>query len=237
MAVARATADTLATLATRVAREVGDSGNTEFTLVSDVYPAINDMLIEMGNHLALRHTGEAMLYVDFTYSSTGDPPVPVDLPAGILDAQVFRMQDYTRTTAPQEIPYVSPLEMADYGNAEIVSSTRGRLRYTLFGPTTDHNTHRVLLTPRPQGSVEVRVHYVATPFIFNPILTTDTHPLSADWRETIWLGASIKLLRRDGEATMEQIRQFEGRLWPQFVRHSNRQRGPQRVRRRRRGIS
>lgn len=233
MALELATAQTLAALAVKVQREVGDTGADRFTLADDIYDAVNDQLIVMANQMQLQHAGEALVYTSLTYS--GDDPV--NLPSAIGPEAVYRVQDYTNEDAPIELPYVPPNVLEDYAVHERTGDLSVK-RYTLLGPATgsDGTTYRIQLGPRPEGARTLRIHYATTPWIFDSATASDTHPLSPRWRELIWLGASRKLLRRDEEWTITQEQQYQ-ELWAQFAMASNRARGPQRIPRKRRGVS
>lgn len=230
MAVSRKTAEALSAIRTRVKDELGDTDTVDPRWADPkVNSAINNMLVEMGNEMALRSPGEALLRVSLEYSGTS----PVDLPAAVGAEAIYRVDDITDNNAPVQVEYASPLELDEF-DPGIVSGIRGRFRYTLLGPSTDADTYRILLYPKNQTNRTLRIHYIATPYTMGA--DTDTSPLSPRWVELLCLGAALKLLRRDDEATMQQQMAYIS-LWNQFKQFSRRQRGPQRIRRRRKGVS
>jgi len=230
---------TLADLAGSIQRELGDTIEGRFTLTGDVYPAINGMLVQMGRYLRVRNSGESALITTMTYTGPG----PADLPAAVGNDHVYRVQEYSNSNFPFEIPFSPLQEFIDHDTSQMFTDINGRTlgayKYTLLGPTTDQNTHRIQLSPRPTGSITLRIMHGASPFIFSdsPSFTTsDTAPLDGEWRELIELGAIRKLARRDDELTLGQEQQYQ-ELWREFLLYSSRQRGTQMVRRRRKGIS
>lgn len=234
MAAARKAVENLSALRARVLREVGDpdgdrwtAGNTDYTSVDE---AINNQLVEMGNHMANDFPGEALLRTSVTYDESS---APVALPSSIGADSVYKVEDVSATNLPINIDYVSPLAVEDYNPGEVFGSVY-QFRYTLLGPSgTDVDAYRIQLYPKATGTVTLRISHIASPFTISA--GSDDAPLSPRWTELIALGAAMKLLRRDGEATDMQLMAYQN-LWAGFVTQSRRQRGPKRIRRRRRGM-
>ena len=234
MTVARKTAEDLTALRARVLREVGDPdgdrwtvGNTDYSSVDE---AINNQLVEMANHMATEFPGEALLRTSFTYTESS---APVALPSAIGANAIYKVEDVSASALPINIDYISPLAVEDYDPGEVFGSFY-KYRYTLFGPSgTDVDEYRIQLYPKVSGSMTLRVSHIATPFVLQ--VAADDAPMSPRWTELVGLGAALKLLRRDGEATDMQLMAYQN-LWMGFVTQSQRQRGPKRIRRRRRGM-
>jgi len=233
MAAERKGAETLTELRSRVLREVGDPDGDRWnadTLYTDVDEAINDQLVEMANQMVADFPGEALLRTTFSYAEAN---APVELPAAVGAEAVYKVEDVSSINLPINIEYVSPLAVEDFNPGEVFGSYY-KFRYTLLGPSgTDVDAHRIQLFPKASGTMTLRVSYIESPFIIS--VTTDEAPMSPRWTELIALGAALKLLRRDAEATDIQLMAHQ-RLWGAFVTQSQRQRGPKRIRRRRRGM-
>ena len=233
MTVARRAAETLALIRTRVRDETGDTDTADPRYTdANIDRAVSDQLAEMANELAIKYPGEALLRVNLNYPGTN----PVDLPAAVEAESIYRVDDVTNSQLAIQIEYVSPLE-GDEWDPGYVPAGRRRFRYTLLGPTTDHRTYRIQLYPAPgsYGARTLRISYIASPYVFDGT-AGDTQPFSPRWAELIGVGAAIRLMSRDEEATTQQMMRHMT-LWQQFTSLSRRQRGPQRIRRRRRGIS
>jgi len=235
MALLRKAAETLTLIRGRVLREVGDPDGDRWNADSnytDIDEAVNNQLIEMGNFMAKDFPGEALLRATMTYDESS---APVSLPSAVGSEAVYKVEDISTTNLPIALEYVSPLELEDYDPGEVFGSYY-RFRYSLFGPSgTDASAHRIQLYPKANTSLSLRVSYIATPFVFDATVPGDNAPLSPRWIELISLGAALKLLRRDEEATQQQYLAY-AKLNKEFVEFSQRQRGPKRVRRRRRGM-
>tara|TARA_Y100001963_G_C6790625_1_gene455211 strand:- start:5612 stop:6316 length:705 start_codon:yes stop_codon:yes gene_type:complete len=231
--VARKSKETLTQIRARVLREVGDPDGDRWNSDSnytDVDEAVNNQLMEMGTHMAADFPGEALLRTTITYNESS---APVSLGSTIESEAVYKVEDISTENLPIVLEYISPLELEDYDPGEVFGSYY-RFRYSLFGPSgTDPHAHRIQLYPKANTSLSLRVSYIGKPFIMGS--ASDHSPLSPRWVELVSLGAAIKLLRRDEEATQQQYIAY-GKLWEQFTQFSQRQRGPKRVRRRRRGM-
>lgn len=235
MTVSRQAANTLTQLRARVLRETGDPDGDRWapdSSYTDVDEAINNQLVEMGNLMATDFPGEALVRTTMTYTESS---APAELPAAVGAEAIYKVEDVSTANLPVVIDYLSPLELEDYDPGEVFG-TYYRHRYSLFGPSGDdkHLTYRIQLYPKATGSMTLRISYIDTPYVFGST-TSDTSPLSPRWVELVSLGAALKLLRRDEEATQLQLVSY-GRLMNNFTEFSRRQRGPKRVRRRRRGM-
>lgn len=237
MSVSRKTAETLTQLRSRVLREVGDpdgdrwtAGNTDYT---DVDEAINNQLVEMSNYMVADFPNEALIRTNVTYT---EDSAPVTLPSTIGADAIYKVEDITSVNLPINIDYVSPLAAEDYNPGEVFGSFY-RFRYTLFGPSSgaDVDGYRLQLYPKASGTLTLRISHVAQPFVLDAAAPSEQAPLSPRWTELIGLGAALKLLRRDGEATDMQMMAYQN-LWTGFLTQSRRQQGPKRIRRRRRGM-
>ena len=235
MTVSRKTAENLTALRSRVLREVGDpdgdrwtAGNTDYT---DVDESINNQLIEMATHMSGYFPGEALVRENLSYDEAS---APMALPSAVGASAIYKVEDVSAANLPINIGYVSPLAAEDFDPGEVFGSYY-KYRYTLFGPSGDdnHQTYRIQLFPKASGSMTLRISYIATPYTI--AAAGDTAPMSPRWTELTALGAALKLLRRDGEATDAQLMSYAN-LWGLFVNQSQRQRGPKRIRRRRRGM-
>lgn len=201
---------------------------------NDVIEAINDALINLGNIMALNHSGEALTYTDTTY--TGDGITPSDLPglpATLFANQIFGIMSMVEPTYPVVVTYVSPREFLEKVKGSGASPTAGKKFYTLMGSAL--NTASVgggiLMGPSATGT-PIRIWYVQTPFIAYDTgsgVLTDQILLSSRWREIIALKAALILMSRNGEFNQ----QLELRLADEmrlFTAWSNRQHGPKRIR-------
>lgn len=233
--LSRKTAESLTQLRSRVLREAGDPDGDRWNADStntDVDEAINNQIIEMANHMAADFPGEALLRASMSYT---DATQPADLPASVGSEAIYKVEDITTDSLPVALEYISPLELEDYSPGEVFGSYY-RFRYSLFGPSGnpgDPHAHRIQLYPKSSTARTLRISYIATPYVLGA--AADLSPLSPRWVELASLGAALKLLRRDDEATQQQYLQYE-KLWQGFSTFSQRQRGPKRVRRKRRGM-
>ena len=223
MAQARIATTTGTALLTRIQAECGDPDVTRFS-ATEYLQALNDALVELGNIMAIAHTGEALLSTTLSYSGS----TPNALPSGVNAEGIVRVDDSTESTRSVALKYLSPQEFEDYDSTGITYGTaRG---YTLMGETSA-GSYRIWVLPRPGTTRTLTIYYIATPWILGAV--GDNHPLSPRWQELLVLKAALKLLRRDAEATETQLID-EARLMGQFVALSNRQRDRSRVPQRRR---
>lgn len=236
MTVARAKIQTVANLITDVRREVGDpatdrSGNTiaaaQLRFSGDeVQTACVYAISELGIEMQVRHSGEALLSTDFTYTANADS-VAIPVCVGTAD-RIFKVEDIANTDFPVTVQYVTPLEIEDYRSQ---SGFWRAIRYTLHSKgSKDH----IAIRPENGSDRSYRIWYVAPPLV--PDATTDGVGLSTTWRELLVLLAASKLMRRDDEMTAAQAADLS-RLYTQFKALSNRQKGPQTIRRKRYGRS
>jgi hypothetical protein len=206
-------------------------GQPRFT-DSDVDQAINDVLIEMQLHMTGQRPGESLKSVDITYS--GDS---TDLPSAIGYESVYRVESLADTNFPVGIPYATPQEMTNHPGDGAFQL--GRRVYTLIASDTAPGFQAIQVRPKQDSGLTIRVWYIATPLVFSAedgSLTSDAHPLSPRWREYIELSVAIRLLRRDNEVSEQQAGDW-ARLHQLFLAFSNRNRGRERIPRRRKGIS
>ncbi|MAH48753.1 hypothetical protein CMI37_23200 [Candidatus Pacearchaeota archaeon] len=229
MAATRKTAETLANIRYRVQRDTGDLDGERWS-TENMDEAINNQLIEMGTELAINYPGDALLTEDLAYSTTTQP---VDLPDVVGVEGIYRVDDISTSSAPFQLSYVSPLELDEFDTTTVLNDFT-RHKYTLYGPSTDAQSPRIQLLPKPASATTLRIYYIATPY--HMTAAGDTSPLSPRWVEVVSLGAALKLLRRDEEATSQQMMSY-GRLWMQFQQFNRRQKGPRTIRRRRKGVS
>ena len=229
MAVTRKTSETLNNIRYRVQRDTGDIDGERWS-TENMDEAINNQLLEMGTEIAITYPGDALVTAELSYTSSTDP---VDLPDAVGVEGVYRVDDITTSTTPLQLSYVSPLELDELESTTAIDN-HSRRKYTLFGPTTDAQSPRIQLLPKPSGTTTLKIYYIATPYHMGS--AGDSSPLSPRWVELVSLGAAIKLLRRDEEATSQQMMSY-GRLWMQFQQFNRRQKGPRKIRRRRKGIS
>jgi len=225
MAATRKTSETLNNIRYRVQRDTGDLDGERWSN-ENIDEAINNQLIEMGTELAINYPGDALLTEDLTYSTTTQP---VDLPDEVGVEGIYRVDDTSTSSAPFQLSYVSPLELDETALNDFT-----RRKYTLYGPSTDAQSPRIQLLPKPTSATTLKIYYIAAPYYMTD--ANDTSPLSPRWVEIVSLGAAIKLLRRDEEATTQQL-MSHGRLWMQFQQFNRRQKGPRTIRRRRKGVS
>lgn len=234
MTVSRQTAQTVTTLRTLIARETGDlasDGTAQHVRwpTGEVDQALNYQLLEMGNDMAGAHPGDALLNQNLSYSGS----TPVDLPSSVVAETIYRVDDITAANIPVQLQYVSPLELDDYNPGETFGGAY-RYKYTLLGASTNATTYRIQVFPIPTGTLTLRIWYVAPPYV--PGAAADSVPLSPKWLEFVALGSALRLLSRDDEATLQQLGRYE-RLRKQWQESNRRQRGPQRIRKARRGVS
>lgn len=229
MAAVRKTSETLNNIRYRVQRDTGDLDGERWS-IENMDEAINNQLLEMGTEIALSYPGDALVTAELAYSSSTDP---VDLPDVVGVEGVYRVDDITTPATPVQLSYVSPLELNEFESAATFTDA-SKVKYTLFGSTTDAQSPRIQLLPKPANVTTLKIYYIATPYYMGN--ASDTSPLSPRWVELVSLGAAIKLLRRDEEATSQQMMSY-GRLWMQFQQFNRRQKGPRTIRRRRKGIS
>lgn len=213
----------------RVQRDTGDTDGERWS-TENIDEAINNQLIELGTEMAISYPGDALVTVDLTYSTETQP---VDLPNEVGVEAVYRVDDISTSATPFQLSYVSPLELDEFETNTALNGF-SRREYTLYGATTDAQSPRIQLLPKPAAATTLRIYYIATPYYM--VNETDTSPLSPRWVELVSLGAALKLLRRDDEATTQQVMSY-GRLWHQFQQFNRRQKGPRVIRRRRKGVS
>ena len=229
MAAVRKTSETLNNIRYRVQRDTGDLDGERWS-TENMDEAINNQRLEMGTETAITYPGDALVTAELSYTSSTDP---VDLPDAVGVEAVYRVDDITTSTTPLQLSYVSPLELDEFESTTAIDH-HSRRKYTLLGATTDAQSPRILLLPKPSDVTTLKIYYVATPYYLAN--ASDTSPLSPRWVELVSLGAAIKLLRRDEEATSQQMMSY-ARLWAQFQQFNRRQKGPRKIRRRRKGIS
>lgn len=214
-------------------RDVSTLRYTDFDLID----AVNDALIKLGNMMALAHSGEALVYTDFTY--TADSNTPMDLPGApstLLANQIFGVYGIQDPNNPINIQYITPKEFLDKVKSNNPSPTVSRKFYTLVGsPSNSATVGGGIMIGPSATSLPVRVWYVQTPFIDyvspdtpGPDLTLS--PLLASrWREVIALKAAEILMSRNNEFNQGlQIRLADA--MKDFIAWSNRQHGPRRMR-------
>lgn len=228
MAVARASLETLASIATRVQAKLGDPDGDRWPLATHVYPAINDQLIEMANIAQINHAGSALSSTDLSY--TGGATAPVDLPSGVVFDWILRVEDVTSGERPVELRYVSPQDGVVTGTRNIPLMER---RYTLMAPTTDYKTGRIRVFPDPASTATLRIYHVLEPWVV--ATTSDEIPFSTRWRELVFLGAIRRCLENDDEMTgvmMDNLREQKAL----FAARATQRQGRIRVARTRRGF-
>ena len=197
---------------------------------TEVDTSFNFALAQVSKDTGGAHPGNDLVYVDGTYAADS---VSAAFPSGVNGADlVYKIEDITNILQPRIIPYVSPLELERYATSALGLTSRTSLHYSLFANGTDMH---IGIRPRPQASsLPYRVWYIAAPVV--TAADADTQALTAHWLELLVLCAAIKLLRRDDEATEQQIAAY-AELKEQFKKFHNRQAGSQRIRRKRRGWS
>ncbi len=245
MTIARSAAETIDLIISRVRLEVGDpaadaSGNTipaPSRRHSDVniITKINDTLLELGTKMAINHSGEALVWTDFTYAEdtggTGD-----DLPTGINAEGILSVTDVTDPNVPIEIFWVNALDLSKIPVNDPYSVTIGRRYYTLTADPAD-TSYRIAIRPAAEGRT-FRVFWVATPYVSDDTATSpfpDTPLLSARWKELIALGTAIRLLSINAEVP-DALWVRQENLMKDFISFSRRQKHPERVRMLRRFI-
>src|SRR3990167_1844542 len=119
MAVARQTAETVSTLRTLIQVELGDTEGDRWSN-AQIDQALNYQLLWMGNEMALRDAGEALLSTTLAYSGSS----PVDLPSAVAAEHIVRVDDYSNTNAPMQLVYRAPNEMNDYNPSEAIGGAR-----------------------------------------------------------------------------------------------------------------
>jgi hypothetical protein len=228
--IGRASGLTLSAIRTRVRDEVGDratypdgsaisSGALRWT-DTQIDRAVVDELLDLGTELSGRDAGESLLSADLTYASPSTA-----LPAGVGYEGVAKVEDITDTNNPIVLDAASHLEQTPIGH----------YRYHFIGSATGNS---IVLRPQPVGGRSLRIWYDGNPLVYTPEDGTanDTHPLSPRWREVVYLGAALRLLRVGGEATDDQRDAYKMKR-EQFDKFAKRQRAPKRVRRQRKGFS
>jgi hypothetical protein len=205
-------AETLTSLATKVQREVGDPDEDRW-LLTDIYDAINDALLEAATVARLSNGGDAITYVEMAYTGGA----PADLPAAY--ASVFRVQDVTTSPRGIDIPYVPYPDFYPSGS----SAALGALSYTLLAETTDHKTGRIEVAPSQGRSMTLRLFVALQPWVVST--GADEIPIPSRFREYLMLGAASRLLARAREDTssVDQRLAFQREL---FARESHRTREP-----------
>ena len=195
---------------------------------TEVDNAFNYALSQLSKDLGGVHAGENLVYTDSTYTASA---VSVVLPAAIAGGDlIYKVEDLTDPARPRVLPYLSPLEVEHYASTTAWDSIRAAHYYSLVANGTD--AHYVI---RPnQAALAVRIWYIPAPVVTAD--DADTHALTAHWLELIVLSSALKLMRRDGEADQQQLNAY-AELRDQFRKYSQRQAGPQRIRRKRKGWS
>lgn len=235
MALARAATLIRSDLATRIRRESNDpatdAGGRTYPAeqlrfsATEIQTALEDQLLDMANEIAGFSPGQSLKSADAALDSDGVVAVPTPIALG--SSMIFQVQQISGTFAIP-LQYVSPLQIE--GHEAYLGL--GRPCYTIEGGT-DVTTAELRIKVRPKISGTIRVWYVAPPTL--PAADNDAIGSSDRWREVIVLGAALKLLRRDDEATQQQQLHY-AHLWSQYTSFARRFRGRQRIGRSRRGI-
>lgn len=238
MALARHTAATQAELRSEIREEVNDpslepGGGTRPTALlkytdTSVDRALNNQLLEMNEDLGdATGNGWRLLSANFTLDSAGEADLTGSI--GLGAAGIYKAERQFGS-AWEPLHRISPHEIEQISG---LGALLEPLRYAVLGGATPA-TASVKLAVRPavEGAV-IRVSYIAAPIL--PGADSDAVSLSERWRELIVLGAALKLMRRDGEATPEQ-REDHARLRRLFIAAGAKQRGPRFVRSARRSI-
>lgn len=238
MTISRATAQTLTLLITRVRREIGDpattAGGTTIPVTSlrysdgEITDAINDALIFMGTQMSIRHSGDALVYTDLTYTEGADN-WGASLPSAINAEGVYAVADVTTPTEPSELFYLTPDAMLHIPSQMTPRMVVGRRYYTLVANPAA-TTYSIVVHPDASGRI-FRLFWVATPFITGA--AADQHLLSSRWREFIGLYAARLLMSTDKENTSDIMERYVEQL-KLFLDFSNRQKHPASVKQTRR---
>lgn len=222
----------LSTLLSKVKYEVGDlSGDYPRYGETQILLAVADQLVDMSNEALARDKSADVLTVDMTYSGSA-----TELPEEVGHESVLRVDNIEDAVIPVPLQYVSPHTATEH-QITIGRSTPFRYRYTLMGPAdvAENARPRIVLFPKPSGSVDLRVWYIAGPMAIEAE-SMDPNPQSSRFNEVVVLGAALKLMRREGQATAQQLEAY-ARLWRSFQALCRRPSGKKRISRTRRGIS
>lgn len=188
---------------------------------------INDTLLELGNKMAMSHTGDAMTFTTFSYAEDTGNEGDV-LPSGINQEAITHVFDTTDANTPIELFYLNPLDLAKIPVSDPYSTTIARRYYTLIADTT--TDLRIVVRPSASGRT-FTIWYLVAPFVSDAtaLPSTDAPLLGARWKELIALGAAVRLLSINEEVPQTMLARYAAAM-QDFISFSRRQKHPERVR-------
>jgi hypothetical protein len=140
---------------------------------------------------------------------------------------IYKVEDYTDTSAPFELLYLSPM------NADSYLSPMGVFAWSRQGDT-------IRYIPKPETARTLRIWYLKNPLSpYNSTTydssgdpqisdTTSQQPYPVAHEELIGVGAAIRLQEEDDEIPPHRLVRYE-ELWDRFRRQSRYNQGRRRV--------
>jgi hypothetical protein len=151
----------------------------------------------------------------------------VAIPAAALYSPIYKVEDYTDSSYPLELLYLSPSTIDSY------VSPFGVYSWTRVG-------NNIKYVPKPESSKTLRIWYVKNPLLpydatpydssGNPTITSATsqHAYPVAHEELIGVGAAIRLQEEDDEIPKNRLVRYE-ELWDRFRRQTRYNQGRRRV--------
>lgn len=210
----KAVAATVANLTSRVRRMVGDTDsdtNNQRWLDADIRAEIDHQLAQMYSEVASMDPSGFLQTTTMSYTADASNS-PVALPTGLEGNSIYKVEDYTDSSAPLYFPYRSVLELSRF---------RDERGWSLVG-------NAIVISPQPVTTATLRI-YTLAPFIPTTSTTTDQHSLSINHEELICLGAAIRLQENDNEIPLTRISRYQT-LWEQYQKTAARYIGRKYVR-------
>ena len=230
MANTRAANILASALITKARTEVGDQTTTPtgdtVTLLkfadTQYFEYLNDFLKEMGTEADLVE-GEAITPFDFTYTESATV-IGMNLPPELRSVGIIAILDitaganYGRLCRP-----ILPEEQVDFQQTPYITGFGTNYVYAFTGEGIERN---ILIKPQGATGRQFRALYIANPLISG--LVGDTVIFSDRFARLMTLGTAIPMLGIDGQATKQQINEFE-RLWLQYSNFVGRYKGPKTI--------
>lgn len=238
-------------LITRIRDEIGDplvtrTGQTlnesqaEFSN-SRILGVINDIAIQLDKERFIMGGGETLLHTTLAYTGQSTA-LPQQATVGGFDG-LLKVEDYSNTLIPDNIPYVNPGEIENY-------AIDGPRCYTIMGESFTQditNGTPVVAEPgavillRPAIDTTLRLTYFAPPVLISgtasggaSVTYAERHTATMLWFELWSLKAAKSLRSKYNEFSPQQQERLD-EVMKQFKQMGRAALGPQRIARTRRG--
>lgn len=236
MTISRAAAQSITNIRTGVRRRLGDPDTNPLAVSipaalrrwSDtaIEAMINRTLMELGTEMAIMNSGDALTYVDTTYSDAGTAMAGMALPSGIDANGIYKVEDIGNLTYPIALRYVHPDEIQNYINPP-TEATQTNDQFRVYTLTATQGAVTWSIVVRPTVSRAIRIWFVAAPLVTSE--ASDSPLLSNRWLDLIEVMTAIKLMEIDDEAPEQLVGSYQ-RLYEQFRQYASRQKAAERVR-------